>query len=532
MESDQAMIPSDTVITENEEMEEPTSAQADHIAQDAPKSSYAKRSNVVGMWRKREEAIKASNVKSKEKAREIEAEEKKESNQEFELDSRQQKIRHSETLPNDLKTVGFERNGPEQTSDTSSYRRSNIRDSWKKRSATSPSIHSSQPSPDIVGTASEKSHASMKNCISESNSNNTSIAFDELKSKWKKFGVQQEDNLKAEQDGKQIAESDVIGKSKETLNLSLDRSTQECTKQNTKSSGASQTSRALAARRIGSNRFRSRFDRKPSTSSSTDEISGSSVDGLDPERMLSEPTISTKGSPIQSQSLNEKDLFPPFPLDETNSNEPDFTDPGVHTTPKSPLTNFHQDSDVTPASPDSNISRSSLSTRANRRLRDMRMKNQSRKEDDNIAREIIVNSEPMPMDESTAFQKSQQSQSANVTSENAIGAQTSPLNGVVPNMEEMVPDQFFSEKDANVESFKTVYDKTSFGQIANDMREEASSLFELDILNEGVQGVHSALNTLGDALFQTTSPRKLTRRAPSPIEEVAIEVEYVADPEE
>ena len=59
----------------------------------------------------------------------------------------------------------------------------------------------------------------------------------------------------------------------------------------------------------------------------------------------------------------------------------------------------------------------------------------------------------------------------------------------------------------------------------------ASSLFEFDIINEGVQGVQTALCTLGD-IFQVKSPRKLTRRAPSPVEEVAIEVEYVADPEE
>ena len=105
--------------------------------------------------------------------------------------------------------------------------------------------------------------------------------------------------------------------------------------------------------------------------------------------------------------------------------------------------------------------------------------------------------------------------------------QRSPLHDVVPDVREMVPDEFVSEKNANVQSFKTAYDRTSFGQIAKDMTEEASSIFGVDILNNGM---HAAINklALGDK-FQKQTPRKVYRRAPSPVEEVAIEVEYVAD---
>ena len=148
------------------------------------------------------------------------------------------------------------------------------------------------------------------------------------------------------------------------------------------------------------------------------------------------------------------------------------------------------------------------------------------------------------MDNSTAFSPSVCSESTYADSQihtsyasefpaesasaaNSKDTQRSSLHDVVPDVKEMVPDEFVSEKNANVQSFKTAYDRTSLGQIAKDMTDEASSVFDVDILNNGM---HAAINKLilGD-IFQKQTPKKVSRRAPSPVEEVAIEVEYVAD---
>jgi len=108
-------------------------------------------------------------------------------------------------------------------------------------------------------------------------------------------------------------------------------------------------------------------------------------------------------------------------------------------------------------------------------------------------------------------------------------SQRSPLHDVVPDADKMVPEEFVSEKNTNVDSFKTAVERTSIGQLAKDMTEEASSVLGLDIFNNGMQNAINKL-VIGDIFQQKKSPpKKLPKRAPSPIEEVAIEVEYVAD---
>jgi len=110
----------------------------------------------------------------------------------------------------------------------------------------------------------------------------------------------------------------------------------------------------------------------------------------------------------------------------------------------------------------------------------------------------------------------------------------SPLH--VPDASEMVPDEFVSEKNANVQSFQTAYESMSLEQIAKDMQEEAGSVFNFnilnnDLLNKGMYAAGESLNKLvGGDMFQKRSPSiLLLKRAPSPVEEVAIEVEYIAD---
>ena len=498
------MIPSGTVKAT---MEEFNIEQGEHISHDGPKSSYAKRSNVVGMWRKKEEEIKS--LKSKEQqTRQMQSEEKKEGNEEFEHDSRQQETNYSDMFPSDP-LAGIVPDEPtaetsfEQRTPATAPRRSNVRDSWKKKAA-SPSAYSSQPS----------------SGINESPSNANASAFDELKSKWKKFGVENGGDGKPESIENKITDRKVDVKAEEKP--TPEKFTETSTEQVAKSSEAKQTLRGVAARRIGSNRFRSRVARKPtiSATNSMDEIMGGSEAGTTPDKEVSD-------SPSHSAPVIEKELVPPFPTNELDTRE----------TPKSPVVNYSRHNEVTPTSPlspaSSTISRSSLSERANRRLRDIRTKSHPRNEEDEDTKPkkaADLDTSDMPMDESIAFKESMRSQGSNLTSDNFIDAQTSPLNTVVPDMENMVPDQFFSEKDANVDSMKSVIQQTSFVQIANDMKEEASTLMEFDFISEGV---HSALYALGlEHMFPAKSPKRSIQRAPSPVEEVAIEVEYVADAEE
>jgi len=569
---EQALIIIDTVKAENEKMEEIANAQDENIAHEGQKSPYPKRSNVVGLWKKREEAIKATNLKLKERAREIEFEEKKEANQEIE-------DYQSPTLPHDSKTVGSERTALEPTSEknvegkgstVNAPRRSNIRDSWKKRAANSPSTQfpNSSPTPNVDKTAeimisasdsmvysqskssgkilssTEKSPAPVYNRIPESPSNASTSAFDELKSKWAKFGVQNENNPIAEGDRNQTAESEVKDKIVEPPLSPSNSKIDSTEKESTTSGGSSYSARALAARRMGSKRFRSKYARKPLTAStsSTDETMGVTKNAS-ADLVVSENKVEQSSDPF-SPSI-EKEWVAAFPADESIQNETDShsnmkaddnareVENNLFHSPVS--TEKTKDSIQSPEStskeastPPINISMSSLSSRANQRLRDIRMRNQNRKEEANTESASGTSSPirrakthdqygstPMPMDESMAFSKSL----TDVKSDD----QRSPLHAVVPDINKMIPDGFVSENNSNVESFKTAFDNTSFGQIAKDM----SSMIDVDMINEGV---HSALNSLGFAdLFQTKSPRKVSKRAPSPVEEVAIEVEYLAD---
>ena len=117
-----------------------------------------------------------------------------------------------------------------------------------------------------------------------------------------------------------------------------------------------------------------------------------------------------------------------------------------------------------------------------------------------------------------------------------------PLD-VVPDVSEMIPDEFVSEKNASVQSFQSAYERMSLEQIAKDMQEEASSVLKMDFLNneylnKGIDAAGKGINAAGMSLhqfvggdmFQKKSTKtKLPKRAPSPVEEVAIEVEYIAD---
>eukprot|EP00535_Pseudo-nitzschia_heimii_P009745 CAMPEP_0197191668 /NCGR_PEP_ID=MMETSP1423-20130617/23763_1 /TAXON_ID=476441 /ORGANISM="Pseudo-nitzschia heimii, Strain UNC1101" /LENGTH=735 /DNA_ID=CAMNT_0042644367 /DNA_START=18 /DNA_END=2228 /DNA_ORIENTATION=+ len=725
---EQAMIITDTVKAVNETMEDRTSFLDEQIAHSDQKSTYSKRSNVVGLWRKREEAIKAS----KEKSRENRFEEEKEGNQNIEHDARQS---HA-IMSHDSKAEGSKRNQPELNTTKSSDenledgkiisanapRRANIRDSWKKRAANIPSSFSqriaengdkttetiinandSAASPqsknsfradgslgdhviasatdstglptsakrssirnswrkretssprsssslykeeknesDKVQSMSDKVHVPMNNQIAESSAAASTSAFDELKSKWAKFGVQKEDEATMEgetekdrkgkesetdsflqstttaespiKDSSKVSASKIEVVEKSSLDNFVQEGAKEDAKEDSKGSG-SLSSRVLASKRMSSKRFRSKYGRR--------SLSASSMDESDSENNVTNPTA-TKPSPGHNEISIEKELVPSFPLDETNQNESNlhsksktevhlqktksnlchsfipiqshFRDSEPQNT--SPLSKYssihkgnftsHQDNinEVDPTRSDSygvdapnekdetieshnhknsNLSRSSLSSRANKRLRDIRMKNKTRREEDveNSSVEADINSTVgsslslrrtktneshgsslLPMDEANALNQSsgtektrpnaqtQSTHAAFISTENMpfLGTkddQRSPLHRVVPDANDMIPDEFVSEKNANVESFRTAYDRTSFEQIANDMREEASSIFGVNILNEGVQ---TAINKFGFGdMFQTKSPKKLAKRSSSPVEEVAIEVEYVAD---
>ncbi len=506
LDHDQAKISSHTVMNENKEMDEATPTQTERIPQDGPTALHAKRSNVAAQWRKKEEAIKAANIKAKEKARDIDFEEKKEASQDFELDSEEKgKTESVMETPNSNAVAS-------PTTDMGSYKRSNIRDSWKKKAATSP--YSSQQSPSIP-----------RNTESPSNAN--SAAFDELKNKWKKFGV--ESGTQPQSGEKQITESEMKSEVQETVETEAKsdvkqtaekiqkESVTESSKPSLGGDGVTKGSRAAVARRMGSSRFKSRFDRSPQTSSKTDEKSATAADPIAENTVKDDPFPSTTESTAFSDdnewnSFDNKGWFPTeaFATDQGISNVP----------PKSPvMTSSTWQVEATPASPNSAISNTSLSSRASRRLRDIRARKQALKTDEEQlkvdAKDVEEKDNPEP-------------------TEGSKTSAESPLKGIVPSsMEEIVPYQFFSEKDLHVDSFKSVLSNTSFGQIANDIREEASTIFELSIVNEGVQSLQSTLTSwgLGD-IFSSHSPNESTERPASPVEEVAIEVEYVADPEE
>ena len=476
-----------TIMNENKEMDELTPTQTEQIPEDGPTAPYAKRSNVAAQWRKREEAIKAANVKARERTRDIDFEEKKKAGQDLEEKGKTESAMQTP----DSNAVAS------PTTDMGSYKRSNIRDSWKKKAATSP--YSSQQSPSIP----------------ESPSNANSAAFDELKNKWKKFGVQNEGDAKPESGEKQIieaVETEVKSDIKQTAETNRNENVTESSKPSLSDDRVTKGSRAAVARRMGSSRFKSRFDRSPQTPSKTDEKSSNVVEPTTENKVKDDP-FSNAFDDKEWSSFDNKGWFPTsaFSTDQETSND----------APKSPLSPAWQ-VEATPASPNSGVSNTSLSSRASRRLRDIRARKQALKKGEEPDKIEATDSDdkPLPMEEST--------------DQRPKTSAKSPLHGIVPSsMEEIVPYQFFSEKDSHIDSFKAVLSNTSFGQIANDIREEASTIFELSIVNEGVQSLQSTLNSWGFGdFFSSDSPEKTNGRPASPVEEVAVEVEYVADPEE
>lgn len=105
----------------------------------------------------------------------------------------------------------------------------------------------------------------------------------------------------------------------------------------------------------------------------------------------------------------------------------------------------------------------------------------------------------------------------------------SPLE-VVPGADDMVPDEFVSEKNASVASFRTAYKRMSFEQMAKDIREEAGSVLDMEFISKGMHAASESIHKFVESeVFAAPRPRKTNNRIPSPVEEVAIEVEYIAD---
>jgi len=685
-ETDQSMILATTDTAEIEKMENATSYREGQLANNEGKSSYSKRSSVVELWKKREGTIKAANALPKDRAQVMAFEEKKENNQDIVIDS-EQDSRQQEKNANSQE--GSERNGPESTVSslergtesskntvTSAPRRASIRDSWKKRAANIPSPSAQQslrvvttadvnvtenselngPSPRSKSVTDVKSpntgtEKSIGTRSAEPSPTASSSSFNELKSKWAKFGVQTESggnqpsestprtslHSPARIDGESDAGGDK-GFQNEALKMSprsftksrsfvsqrsnsfnadsnarvvlespqLDINEKEKRlpisprvskdKVDTESHSSETASKALASRRLASKTFRSKYSRRPSANSPR----GADQPASPTENLTTEENV---GSPIQPFPSNKKEYGPSSPLNEATENDTksslspymsknrdvyarsrsfDLKQSRVSTSPGLRIISSTDDGSTTiEGSP--TVSRSTLSSRASRRLRDIRLRQQTQGKDEcqdgkdtpshdtntgtNTGIEVDEPSQESQIQEpghipsplASSLPKSQTNESngstfisiggssafsphlcAESTYENAQidstcafdfnarngsadGAKDnpkSPLHNVVPDVNEMIPDEFVSEKNAHFDSFKTAYDNTSFSQLAKDMTAEASSIFGLDI--------HAAINNLGD-MFQTQSPKKVIKRSPSPLEEVAIEVEYVAD---
>jgi hypothetical protein len=109
------------------------------------------------------------------------------------------------------------------------------------------------------------------------------------------------------------------------------------------------------------------------------------------------------------------------------------------------------------------------------------------------------------------------------------------------------------ESGSNVEAFRNAYQTLSLEQIANDLKDEAGSVLNVNGLifkklasdfNEGVSAASQSLNQLMGAEGVSAASQSLnqlmgadvfsnankTKRGPSPVEEqIAIEVEYIED---
>lgn len=137
------------------------------------------------------------------------------------------------------------------------------------------------------------------------------------------------------------------------------------------------------------------------------------------------------------------------------------------------------------------------------------------------------------------------------TASNLISTVTSSdaySSGPLVPAEQIVSDRFVSESNANVDAFATSLQAMSLGQIANDLTEEVTStvLHGVDFskissdLNSGMSAASQSLNKnmnmasaslnklVGSNVFPVKK-RPTMQRSPSPVEEMAIEVEYVED---
>jgi hypothetical protein len=116
--------------------------------------------------------------------------------------------------------------------------------------------------------------------------------------------------------------------------------------------------------------------------------------------------------------------------------------------------------------------------------------------------------------------------------------------------EDMVTEKFVSESNSNVEAFRSAYQSLSLEQFANDLKEAAGSILNVQglDLNQGMNAASQSLNKnmtaasqaasqslnklVGADVFSGTKPARV-KRGDSPVEEeIAIEVEYIEDSEE
>mmetsp|Transcript_43189 Transcript_43189/g.104571 ORF Transcript_43189/g.104571 Transcript_43189/m.104571 type:complete len:846 (-) Transcript_43189:181-2718(-) len=108
------------------------------------------------------------------------------------------------------------------------------------------------------------------------------------------------------------------------------------------------------------------------------------------------------------------------------------------------------------------------------------------------------------------------------------------LVDVVSNPDDVVPDKFVAEKNASVASFAHAYEKITFSQLACDIGEEASSALDMEFWSKGMQSAGDTINKfVGNDLFPTatttTKPKQPPLSTVNSGEEVAVEVEFIAD---